>query len=137
ALASYQVLLATPIVGRRVLTAGPAFVRALIRAGSGPSADWTDAELDVYADVLRSPPRAAASSACYRTFLTREVPILGSARLRVPTLLAMGAESAIQRVLRPREEPNLRVESVPGAGHFIPEEAPEAVIRLARRWLDA
>jgi pimeloyl-ACP methyl ester carboxylesterase len=137
ALMSYQVLLATPVLGPRLLTSTPAFVRALIRLGSGPSARWTDAELDVYANVLRAPERAAASSACYRTFLTREVARLGRARLQVPTLLAMGAESAIQRVLRPREEANLQIETVAGAGHFIPEEAPEAVIGLARRWLDA
>jgi pimeloyl-ACP methyl ester carboxylesterase len=137
-LASYQVLIGTPLLGQRLLTSGPSFVRALIRASSGRRLHWTEAELDTYANVLREPPRAAASSACYRTFLTRELPRpTGRPRLEVPTLLAMGSESALWRVLRPQEERNLQVTTVPASGHFVPEEAPEAVIRLARDWLNA
>jgi pimeloyl-ACP methyl ester carboxylesterase len=49
----------------------------------------------------------------------------------------MGAESSIFRILRPRSERNLRVTTVAGAGHFLPEEAPAAVLRLARTWLGA
>jgi pimeloyl-ACP methyl ester carboxylesterase len=135
-LASYQVLLATPWLGRRLLTSGPEFVRTLIRAGSGPRMRWSNEELDAYANLLREPARAAASSACYRTFLTRELPALvRRPRLQVPSLLVMGADSALQRVLRPQPERNLRVETIAGAGHFLPEEAPAAVLELARAWL--
>ena len=74
--ASYQMLVATPGLGPRVMTSGPRFVRRIIRAGSSPRAGWHDDELDVYADVLREPARAEASSSCYRTFLTRELPAL-------------------------------------------------------------
>jgi pimeloyl-ACP methyl ester carboxylesterase len=93
-----------------------------------------------YADVLRDPARARASSACYRTFLTRELPALAargdrSSELQVPTLLAMGAQSAIRLVLDPRPSRNLHVETIPRAGHFLPEEAPGEVLRLARSWL--
>jgi pimeloyl-ACP methyl ester carboxylesterase len=141
-LASYQALLATPILGPAALRGGPQLVRTLIRAGSGPRASWTEGELDQYADVLREPARARASSACYRTFLTRELPavIAGGDRseeLRVPTLLAMGAASALYRVLRPRSGANLRVEAIPGAGHFLPEEAPSAVVRMAEQWFES
>ena len=135
-LASYQVLLATPLLGPRTLTTGTRFVRTLIRAGSGLAARWSDEELDAYARVLREPARARASSACYRTFLTRELPGAvrrgeRSAELQVPTLLAMGESSALHRVLAPQPGPNLRVETIEGAGHFLPEEAPEEVLRLA------
>jgi len=138
-LASYQVLLATPVVGTRVLTTGPEPVRAAIRAGSGPRAHWTVEELDVYANVLRDPARAAASSACYRTFLTRELPAdtisaARGTRMHVATLLAMGAASPIQRILDPQPGPNLRVETIPTAGHFLPEEAPDDVLELATSW---
>jgi pimeloyl-ACP methyl ester carboxylesterase len=138
-LASYQVLLATPWLGPLALTSGPHFVRTLIRAGSGSRANWTEQELDAYADVLRAPDRARASSACYRTFLTRELPAAvrrggRSSALEVPTLLVMGAQSAIRLLLDPRPTRNLRVETVRGAGHFLPEEAPEEVLRLARSW---
>jgi pimeloyl-ACP methyl ester carboxylesterase len=134
-LTSYQLLLATPMLGERLLTRGPEFVRTLIRAGS--STEWADATLDMYADVLRDPARAAASSACYRTFLTRELPaslLRGTCTLSVPALLAMGDRSPIQRILRPKPAPNLRVETIRSARHFLPEEQPAAVLKLAREW---
>ncbi|MFZ1996754.1 MAG: alpha/beta hydrolase [Solirubrobacteraceae bacterium] len=139
-LASYQLALATPGLGARLLTGGPHAVRAMIRGGSGPRASWTDADLDVYANVLRDPARAAASSACYRTFLTRELPAAAlrgdrSRDLRVPSLLAMGEHSAIRRVLDPQPGPNLRVQTIRGAGHFLPEEAPDEVTALVRSWM--
>ena len=139
-LLSYQVLLATPLIGPRTMTAGTGFVRRLIRAGSGDGALWSEEELDAYARVLCDPARAAATSACYRTFLTRELPAAvrrgdRSAELEVPALLAMGGSGVLHRVLRPRPQHNLTVEVVEGAGHFLPEEAPDDVLRLAESWL--
>lgn len=136
-LISYQALLAAPGLGPRTMTSGTAFVRGLIRAGSGPAMSWSDEELDAYATVLCEPARARASSACYRTFLTRELPALvrrgdRSAELPFPTLLVMGAASPLQRILAPRPGPNLRVEVVSGAGHFLAEEVPHEVLRLAQ-----
>jgi pimeloyl-ACP methyl ester carboxylesterase len=139
---SYQAVLATPGVGPRVLTRSTRFVSALIRAGSGPRARWSDEELDAYALVLRDPARARASCACYRTFLTRELPAFvrrgdrGGA-LQVPSLLAMGKASPLQRALGPRPGHNLRVETIPDAGHFLPEEAPDDVLRLAADWFSS
>jgi len=138
--ASYQVLLATPAVGPAALMRGPRLVRTLIKAGSGPDAIWTDDVIDIYASVLRQSARARASTACYRTFLTRELPATvargdRSRELEVPTLLVMGEASPLRRVLNPRSQPGVRVEVLPLAGHFLPEEAPEQVLRLARDWL--
>ena len=138
--ASYQMLLATPVLGPRAMTSGPRFVRGIIRRGSARRAGWRDDELDVYADVLREPARAQASSACYRTFLTREVPAaLRDGRrpgeLEVPSLLVMGESSPLRRVLDPQPSPNLRVESISGAGHFLPEEAPLEVLDLTAPFL--
>jgi pimeloyl-ACP methyl ester carboxylesterase len=132
-LASYQLLLATPVLGQFTLTSSPAFVRALIRAGSGSAMKWTQADLDQYASVLQEPDRARASSSCYRTFLTREV-VHGAGNydpkdLRVPSKLLMGGQSAIRRILKPTASRNLRVQTVSGAGHFLPEEAPAETLR--------
>lgn len=138
--ASYQALVATPGLGARTMIRGPGFVRTMIRVGSGPDAQWNEAELDVYANVLRQPARAQASSACYRTFLTRELPASmrrgdRSGELRTPTLLLMGRASALRRVLDPQPSRNLRVEAIARAGHFLPEEAPDRVLDLAQPFL--
>jgi pimeloyl-ACP methyl ester carboxylesterase len=122
------------------MTRGRGFVRAIIRAASGPDIDWPDEELDVYADVMRDPARARASSACYRTFLTRELPAALSGRyrreqLQVPTLLVMGGASALQRVFNPSPAPNLSVSVIARAGHFLPEEAPGPVLSQALPFL--
>lgn len=140
-LLSYQVVLATPVLGPAVLTRTSAFVKALIR-GAGPLRDWTEEELDVYADVLRDPARAQASSACYRTFLTRELPetFLRTRRrphdLRVPTLLVIGSRSLICRVVDPEPSQNLQVERITRAGHFLPEEAPSRLLELTLAFLE-
>jgi pimeloyl-ACP methyl ester carboxylesterase len=137
-LASYQLLLATPVLGPRTLMSGTAAVRALIRAGSGPEIAWRDEDLDAYATVLQQSERAHASSACYRTFLTRELAAVArrgdrSGELQIPTLLAMGAASPLRWILDPQPSRNVTVEAIPGAGHFLPEEAPDDVLRLAQR----
>jgi pimeloyl-ACP methyl ester carboxylesterase len=134
---SYQFLLASPL-GAPLLQRVPCFVRRLIRIASGPDMHWSRSELDTYAEVLRDGDRARASSACYRTFLTRELAASRHRRAReltVPTLLIMGATSALHRVLRPRPAANLEVRVIPRAGHFLPEEAPAAVLALATPFL--
>src|SRR5215207_475550 len=141
-LSSYQLLLATPVVGPATMTTNNRFIRTVIRLGSGRRANWEDAELDVYADVLREPARAEATSACYRTFITRELPARlangdGPDELDVPALLAMGEQSALRRVLEPAPTRNLQVTTIPGAGHFVPEEASDDVLRAVRPFLRA
>lgn len=133
---AYQVLLASPL-GVPLMTRYPGFVRFIMRVGSGPDMRWSRAELDAYAEVLRERARAQASSACYRTFLTRELARSGyrAAQLTVPTLLIMGGASSLYRILGPRPSANLELRVIPRAGHFLPEEAPAAVLALATPFL--
>jgi pimeloyl-ACP methyl ester carboxylesterase len=141
-LLSYQGVVATPGLGARTMTSSPRPIRTLIRAGSGSGKRWSDEELDVYANVLRDPARASASSALYRTFLTRELPASARGRqnpvrLDVPTLLLMGGDSLLRALLAPMSVANLEVRELKGGGHFLPEEAPEKVLALALPFLTA
>jgi pimeloyl-ACP methyl ester carboxylesterase len=43
----------------------------------------------------------------------------------------MGGASALRRVIDPQPGHNLRVQTIPRAGRFLPEEAPDAVLRHA------
>jgi pimeloyl-ACP methyl ester carboxylesterase len=136
---TYAVAVATPGIGPLLMTASGAFIEAVIRGGS-TARRWSTEELDCYASVLRQPARARASSACYRTFLTRELLALASGRygaddLGVDTLLVLGQNSPMHRVLRPQSTSRMTVEVIEGAGHFLPEEAPEAVLRHITRFL--
>ncbi len=139
-LLAYQGVAAMPHLGSLTMTLSNRPVRTLIRMGSGEK-QWTDQELDNYARVLREPARAKASSACYRTFLTRELPAARSTRnperLAVPTLLAMGGASLLASLLAPMNVGNLEVHEISGAGHFLAEEVPDQVLELALPFLAA
>jgi pimeloyl-ACP methyl ester carboxylesterase len=130
--ASYQVAISTPGLGRRLLESG-VLVPRIMRLGSGPGKEWTEAEVAAFTEPLREPARAGATIACYRTFLTRELPrqIRSPDRsddLEVPTTLLMGGAGMLNRIANPRPGRNLRIETVPRCGHFIAEEAPHAVL---------
>jgi pimeloyl-ACP methyl ester carboxylesterase len=139
---AYQLPLATPVAGEQLLRRVPMLVRELIRRGSHPDHRWSDDELDVYADVLRAPERARASSAVYRTFLTREAVALARGRyrgerLRMPALIATGAADPVvgPRLIAGLErhaDAGARIEVVDRAGHFVPEERPDALLALLR-----
>ena len=131
--ATYQYVVASPLLGVRALRSRR-FVHGVIRGGSGSELDWSEEELDAYSDQFHEPGRAEASVALYRSFLTREMPQLvrGSyapTELNVPALLIMGERSPLKRALGlPEPVPMMRVAQIPGAGHFLAEEAPEAVL---------
>jgi pimeloyl-ACP methyl ester carboxylesterase len=131
----YQWVLATPAVGPWVLHNRPGFVKGLIRAWSAKDV-WTERELDVFAESLREPARARASAQYYRTFLLRELlPTLAGRyrgqRLHTPTLLLFGADDGVIRPHQVRgfesHADDMRLELIPGVGHFTPEEAPDLV----------
>jgi pimeloyl-ACP methyl ester carboxylesterase len=82
----------------------------------------------------------------YRVFNLREIgPIMGGKyareRLSVPTLLLFGEDDAALRpsLLEGAEQhaDDLRIELVPGCGHFIADEKPDLVAERAREFLGA
>jgi pimeloyl-ACP methyl ester carboxylesterase len=140
AFSGYQFAIASPLFGRRMVSK-PSAIRAFIRAATGPDYEWDDAELDHYALPLTEPARATASVHLYRSFLGLELPRMlrgtyTARRLEVPGLSIMGQRSPILRLLgQPEPEPNLELETIPRAGHYVPEEKPDEVASLVRAFL--
>jgi pimeloyl-ACP methyl ester carboxylesterase len=131
---AYQFVLAAPAVGERLIASGP-FIERLIRGGTADRGLWTDADLRVYSEVLAEPLRAHASVQLYRTFLLREVWRTYAGHLRVPTRLLTGDKDAVIAPVflegAERYGDDLAVETIPGCGHFVPEERPELVAERA------
>jgi pimeloyl-ACP methyl ester carboxylesterase len=137
----YQVIFASG-AGEWILRFQPERFRTALVSALIDRRAWADGALDVFVDSLRRPARAAASVQLYRTFLTRELPAITAgryraARLTVPTLMLFGADDRAVRsgLLDGYQDhaDDMRLELVPGCGHFIVDEKPELV---AARMLD-
>jgi pimeloyl-ACP methyl ester carboxylesterase len=131
---AYQVPLSTPLLGQALMRAGLA--GQVVRAGSTRRVS----DVATYAEVMREPARARATVQLYRTFLLSEGPQVFSgryrdARLTVPTRLVIGAGDLVSsRAMLDgwqRHADDMTVETLEGIGHFVPEEAPEAVAQRA------
>ncbi len=128
---SYQGPLSLPVVGPRV--ADPMARRILQTGRYGQK--LSDHDLSVFADHL--PPRV--SVAMYRTFLTRELPPIARGRfadktLQVPTTLLIGERDLVTRMVESGPvdgQPLLRVESVSGVAHWVPEQRPREIVDWA------
>lgn len=142
---TYQQLVLAPWLGYRLHRHGE-FVRKVLVGGSVRRDVWTAETLAAFADDLAEPARARAAVQMYRVFNLREMPAIvrgryAEARLRVPALMVFGEDDF---VLRPqmlggyqRHAEDMRVELVPGCGHFIADERPELVAARAREFFAA
>ena len=133
---SYQLPMLLPLLGPRS-TRSPWLVKRML--GHGNDA-FSEAELDAFAEPLRHPDRAYASSQYYRSFQLHDFPLLARGhwrdlRLTVPTLMLFGTRDfAIRPSFLEGYEPyadDMRVEFVDGVGHFIADERPELVAERA------
>ncbi len=132
---SYTAMLSAPVLGQ-LLTQRLGAVPLLLKA-SRASGDWTPAELAAYSERFRDPDRARATVSLYRTFVLHELRgLLRGAyrerRLTVPTLLLIGSQDPVFKgdTLGGYEDhaDDMRIEWLPRAGHWLPEEAPEALL---------
>jgi pimeloyl-ACP methyl ester carboxylesterase len=135
---AYQVGLSTPLVPELLLRSSPRLVEQVIAAGATRSEAFADGRARTYGEVLQDPARARASVLLYRSMVLREgLPVaLGRYRdrpLAVPTRLVVGDGDPIASPALLEGAPaDLDVEVLPGVGHFLPEEAPEAVAERVR-----
>lgn len=134
---AYMPMVGSPL-GPRLQSAGAQrFLRLVYARGAGRAWRWTEEDLAPYLERFRDPEVARAGSRYYRAFILHELPAIAAGRyernrLSVPTRLLIGDDdpvagrAAFLRAAR-RHAADLRVERVPGAGHWLPEERPAAV----------
>lgn len=141
----YQQVILTPGLGYWLHRRGD-FVPKVLVGGSTRKDAWTLEALAAFAESFTEPARARAAVQMYRVFNLHEVwPVLrgryADARLTVPTLMVFGEDD---QALRPpmlagyqRHADEMRVELVPGCGHFIADERPELVAARALSFFGA
>jgi pimeloyl-ACP methyl ester carboxylesterase len=139
----YQWLILSPLLGYALHRSGR-FVPRALDAGVSKGSSWEEEAIRSFADNYAEPERARAAVQYYRVFNLRETwPIMrgrySGKRLTVPTLLLFGTDDF---ALRPElldgyedHADEMRVERVPGCGHFIADERPELVAERAREFL--
>ena len=138
----YTWLIATPAIGRRVLQS-EWVARQYMRLNAG--LPFPNEEAEIYARSFREPDRAQAVVELYRYYQRVLWQTARgewrSRRLTRPTVLLFGeGDASLRTRLLPGYEPytdDMRVETVPDAGHFIVDEKPDLVVDRVREWLTA
>jgi pimeloyl-ACP methyl ester carboxylesterase len=138
---AYQSVAAAPLLGAFAMRNGlPQFV---LKAGR-QLGEFSEEELRTYRAPLSEPGHDNAAVLTYRTFITKELPASlrggdGTGRITVPTLVVIGAEEMFRKVLDPdlarSKADDIRFELVHGSGHWLMEEAPDAVNELLLEFL--
>jgi pimeloyl-ACP methyl ester carboxylesterase len=141
----YQAAVLAPLLGYR-LHRGGRFIRSALRLGVHDRSVWDEPTLSSFADNLAEPDRARAAVQMYRVFNLREVgPVVrgryAGKRLTVPTRMLFGTDDA---AIHPslltgyeKHADDMRVELVPGCGHFIADERPDLVAAAALAFFEA
>lgn len=129
-----------PVVGRLVLRHWPGFTRYLLQRAVADRTGWHEADLTEFTEATQVSARAAQS--LFWQYVLRDIPagIRGThrrRRLTVPTVVLGGEhDPVIPPALLRGVEPNavdLTVSVLPGAGHHLPEERPDAVAAALRK----
>jgi pimeloyl-ACP methyl ester carboxylesterase len=138
---AYQLPLSTPVVGAQLMRGGLTR-RILSAANAGFSAE----DVEIYESTMGSGGGATATTSMYRSFLTHDLPRVALGRYRhatltVPTRLIVGERDPITRFNSlagfETHAPRMRVERVPGAGHFLPQERPRLIAERVKASLSS
>ncbi|KQY58288.1 hypothetical protein ASD11_01070 [Aeromicrobium sp. Root495] len=117
------------------------FLRTVYKLGAGRGPRLADTE--VYLERYRDRDRARAGVAMYRRFLTAEVPAslrkkyVGAAK-DVPIVMVPGIGDGVltpDLVEGAAVLPNVTMEVVDGAGHWVPEQQHAVLVEKIRRFL--
>jgi pimeloyl-ACP methyl ester carboxylesterase len=139
----YQWLILSPVLGYRLHRSGKFVAKVLYGATTDRKA-WEPEAVRSFADNLAEPARARAAVQMYRIFNLGESWEIIRGRyakqhLTVPTLMLFGTDDT---ALRPeilagyeKHADEMKVELVPGCGHFIADERPDLVAERAREFL--
>lgn len=143
----YQAVMAVPGVSPALMPRATGFINRRIVKTSGDPSCWEGGVIETFTDQIREPDRGRAFSALYRWSLSpRGVLAMARGRYRdmrltTPTLLLHGTEDfAIHPdALADWEDhaDDMRVELVPGTGHYIADERPELVLERALEFFAA
>ncbi|WP_421741320.1 alpha/beta fold hydrolase [Cellulomonas sp.] len=139
----FQWVIATPGLGPWALRSGrQRLVRYLLRDFRTGQDALPESDVELFAAPLRDPARARAGSALYRNVILAEVRRIArgayrDARLTTPTVVLYGADDPAglpMELLGGYEDhaDDLTQELVAGAGHFIADERPDALVEHAR-----
>ena len=134
--ASYQFVVMSPVIGPWI-GSRPEFVKLVHQVGAADGSCFTEDELKGLAEPFRDPARGRATAALYRGFQLRELPRLfrrryAGRRAPVPMLGLWGdhdpliTESSFAGMAEHAE--SFRAEKLAGVGHFVADEAPEALL---------
>ncbi|MFD8635374.1 alpha/beta fold hydrolase [Streptomyces sp. NPDC059533] len=142
----YTSVLEALLLGRWVLERRTSFTRFLLRKGYIEAGSWDERAAGEFIRSSAEPARARAGELLHRAYALRDVRglVLGrfkKTRLVTPTLILAGEKDF---VLPPsvlgggeRYADDLRVEVLPGCGHYVHEERPDVVVKAARELFGA
>ena len=131
----YQLPLIAPGIGPFANRLMPGLIRRLDDPG------WSDDDVRLYAGQYTRAGHAAAGSAIYRTFVSRELPALATGkydnrRVDIPVTYATGERDAVIMPSRLQGADahvgDLETQVIADAGHFLPEEHPQTTVELIR-----
>jgi pimeloyl-ACP methyl ester carboxylesterase len=140
---SYQLPMLAPFIGPRV-TRKRGFIKLMLNGAK--KGVFTEEELEAFEAPYRDPARSFATAKYYRSFQAHDLPLLlrrhwTAYRLRVPTLMLFGeGDFAITPQSLEGYEPyadDMRIETVPDAGHFIVDAKPDVVAERALDFFEA